>query len=147
MYQQTLGATGAWIFLVGAFAVLYSTFFVATASNARLFADALQLFGLTRYRDDAARLRMVRAACIVLPFASGAVYFLMPQPVVLVLIGAVGQALMLPFIGAAALYFHYKRLAGVIHSGPVWVVCLWLAALSMTLAGGYQLIQTFRPLL
>ena len=60
MYQQTLGATGAWIFLVGAFAVLYSTFFVATASNARLFADALQLFRLTRYRDDAARLRMVR---------------------------------------------------------------------------------------
>jgi len=147
MYQQTLGATGAWIFLFGAFAVLYSTFFVATASNARLFADALQLFGFTRYRDDAARLRVVRAACIGLPFASGAVYFLMPQPVVLVLIGAVGQALMLPFIGAAALYFHYKRLAGVIHSGPVWVVCLWLAALSMTLAGGYQLIQTFRPLL
>ena len=147
MYQQTLGATGAWIFLVGAFAVLYSTFFVATASNARLFADALQLFGLTRYRDDAARLRMVRAACIVLPFASGAVYFLMPQPVVLVLIGAVGQALMLPFIGAAALYFHYTRLAGVIHSGPIWAVCLWLAALSMTLAGGYQLVQTLRPLL
>ena len=46
MYRQTLGTTGAWIFLVGAFAVLYSTFFVATASNARLFADAAAIFGV-----------------------------------------------------------------------------------------------------
>jgi Mn2+/Fe2+ NRAMP family transporter len=147
MYQQTLGATGAWIFLVGAFAVLYSTFFVATASNARLFADAMQLFGLTRYPDDTARLRMVRTACVVLPIASGTVYFLFPQPVVLVLIGAVGQALMLPFLGGAALYFHHKRLSGVIHSTAAWTLFLWLAALSMVLAGGYQLVQTVRPLL
>ena len=147
MYEQTLGTTGAWIFLLGAFAVLYSTFFVATASNARLFADAAQLFGLTRYPNDAARLRVVRIGCVVLPIASGTVYFLFPQPVVLVLIGAVGQALMLPFIGFAAVYFHHKRLAGVIDSSAVWVLCLWLAALSMTLAGGYQLVQTIRPLL
>jgi Mn2+/Fe2+ NRAMP family transporter len=147
MYQQTLGSTGAWIFLVGAFAVLYSTFFVATASNARLFADAAQVFGLTRYPDDNARRRVVRLGCILLPIASGTVFFLLPQPVVLVLIGAIGQALMLPFLGGAALYFHHKRLAGVIHSSAAWALFLWLAALSMMLAGGYQLVQTVRPLL
>ena len=54
---------------------------------------------------------------------------------------------MLPFIGFAAVYFHHRRLAGVIKSSPVWTVCLWIAALSMTLAGGYQLVQTVRPLL
>jgi Mn2+/Fe2+ NRAMP family transporter len=147
MYRQTLGTTGAWIFLIGAFAVLYSTFFVATASNARLFADAAALFGLTRYADDADRLRVVRAACVALPVASATVYFLFPQPVGLVLIGAVGQALMLPFLGAAALYFHHRRLRGVIGSSGVWTLCLWLAALAMTLAGGYQLVQTLRSLL
>ena len=146
MYRQTLGTAGAWIFLVGAFAVLYSTFFVATASNARLFADAAAIFRLTRYPDEAARLRVVRAACVGLPIASGTVYFLFPQPVVLVLIGALGQALMLPFLGGAALYFHHRRLAGVIHSSTVWTVFLWLAALAMMLAGGYQLVQTIRPL-
>ncbi len=147
MYEQTLGATGAWIFLIGAFAVLYSTFFVATASNARLFADAVQVFGFTRYRDAAARLRMVRAACVGLPVTCATVYFLFPQPVVLVLIGAVGQALMLPFLGGAALYFHHRRLAGVVHSSAAWTLSLWLAALSMMLAGGYQLVQTLRPML
>jgi Mn2+/Fe2+ NRAMP family transporter len=145
MYRETLGALGGWIFLIGAFAVLYSTFFVATASNARLFADAAAVFGLAHYSDEAARLRAVRAACLGLPIASGTVYFLFPQPVVLVLIGAVGQALMLPFLGAAALYFHHRRLAGVIHSSAAWTLCLWLSALAMMLAGGYQLLQTLMP--
>jgi Mn2+/Fe2+ NRAMP family transporter len=147
MYRQTLGAAGAWIFLIGAFAVLYSTFFVATASNARLFANAAAIFGLAHYRDDAARLRVVRAASVGLPIASGTVYFLFQQPVILVLIGAIGQALMLPFLGAAAVYFHHRRLAGVIHSSAAWTFFLWLAALAMILAGGYQLVQTLRPLL
>jgi Mn2+/Fe2+ NRAMP family transporter len=146
MYRQTLGETGAWIFLIGAFAVLYSTFFVATASNARLFADAGSVFGLMRYRDEAARLRVVRAACVGLPIASATVYFLFPQPVVLVLIGAVGQAVMLPFLGGAALYFHHRRLAGAVQSSAVWTLCLWLAAFAMMLAGTYQLVQTVRPL-
>jgi manganese transport protein len=146
MYRQTLGTIGAWIFLIGAFAVLYSTFFVATASNARLFADAAALFGLARYADDAARLRIVRGACIGLPIASATVYFIFPQAVALVLIGAVGQALMLPFLGAAALYFHHRRLAGIIRSGVVWTLCLWLAALAMMLAGGYQLVRMLSSL-
>jgi manganese transport protein len=144
MYRQTLGNIGAWIFLIGAFAVLYSTFFVATASNARLFADAASLFGVARYRSDAVRLRMVRAACVGLPIASATVYFFFPQPVNLVLIGALGQSLMLPFLGAAALYFHHYRLVGVLGRSAVWTVFLWLAALAIAFAGGYQLIQTIR---
>ena len=147
MYQQTLGTIGAWIFLVGAFAVLYSTFFVATASNARLFADALSIFRFVRYPNDAARRRMVRMACVGLPIASATAYFLFPQPVILVLIGAIGQGLLLPFLGAAALYFHHRRLAGIIRSSALWTLLLWLSALAMMLAGGYQLVQTLRPML
>ena len=63
----------------------------------------------------------------------------------LVLTGAIGQALMLPFLGAAALYFHHRRLVGVIHSSALWTLFLWLSALAMMLAGGYQLMQTLRP--
>jgi manganese transport protein len=46
MYRQTFGEWTTAIFLVGAFFVLYSTFFGATAANARLAADAVQLFGV-----------------------------------------------------------------------------------------------------
>ncbi len=147
MYRQTLGATGAWIFLIGAFAVLYSTFFVATASNAGCSPTRPRFSG---WRTTATK----RRACAWYALrASGCrsraapCTFMFPQPVILVLIGAVGQGLMLPFLGAAALYFHHRRLAGVIHSSAIWTLFLWLSALAMMLAGGYQLVQTLRPLL
>ena len=49
---------GIVIFLLsGAFVVLYSTFYVATASNARLFADVASLLGILRYRAAGERER------------------------------------------------------------------------------------------
>lgn len=142
MYRETLGTAGGWIFLIGAFAVLYSTFFVATASNARLLADAVPIFGLKQYRNEEERRRAVRAACIGLPVASATIYFLFPQPVVLVLIGALGQGLMLPFLGGAAVYFHHRRLAPVLGVGAAFTIGLWIAAAAMILVGAYQIAQT-----
>jgi Mn2+/Fe2+ NRAMP family transporter len=46
MYVPVFGPSAQVIFLAGAVAVLYSTFFVAAAGNARMVADALGLFGL-----------------------------------------------------------------------------------------------------
>ncbi len=142
MYRDTLGPAGSWIFLLGAFAVLYSTFFVATASNARLFADALPIFGLMRYRDDGQRRQVIRAACVALPIASAVIYFLFPQPVVLVLIGALGQGLMLPFLGGVAVYYHHRTLTPVLGGSPIRTVCLWVAAIAMAVVGVYQVGQT-----
>jgi Mn2+/Fe2+ NRAMP family transporter len=142
MYRDTLGPAGSWIFLLGAFAVLYSTFFVATASNARLFADALPIFKIRRYRDDAERRQVIRAACVALPIASALIYFLFPQPVVLVLIGALGQGLMLPFLGGVAVYYHHHTLRPVMGPSPIRTACLWLAAIAMAMVGVYQVGQT-----
>ena len=144
MYRQTLGPAGSWIFLLGAFAVLYSTFFVATASNARLFADALTIFGLKRYGSEGDRRRMVRLASVALPAASALVYYTFRQPVLLVLIGALGQGLMLPFLGGVAVYYHHRRLGRTLGTRTIWTICLWLSALAMALVGAYQLAQTVR---
>ena len=144
MYRQTLGPAGGWIFLLGAFAVLYSTLFVATASNARLFADALVQFGLKQYRDEQERRNVIRLACVGLPIASALVYFFFRQPVLLVLIGAIGQAVMLPLLGGVAVYFHHHRLKAALGAGAIFTAFLWLAAVAMLLVGGYQLVQTFR---
>src|SRR5688572_12813928 len=69
MYRDTFGEWSYWLFLVGAFAVLYSTVFGATASNARLLADALAIFGIKRYANPAERARMVQMGCVLLPIA------------------------------------------------------------------------------
>jgi manganese transport protein len=141
MYRESFGAWGLWIFLVGAFAVLYSTAFAATASNARLLADALELFGLKRYPTAEARARMVKICCVALPAYATAIYLVSAKPVTLVLISGMGQALLLPFLAGAALYFRYRQLDAELRPGAVWSGFLWLSALIMAAAGLYQLLH------
>lgn len=141
MYRDTFGEWSYWVFLVGAFAVLYSTVFCATASNARLFADALGVFGIARYPTPAERRRMVQLGCVLLPLAFTAVYLLIGQPVSLVFVGALAQGLMLPFLAYAALYFRSKHTHPELVKSKVWTFFLWFAALLMTAVGLYQVIN------
>lgn len=138
MYRETFGQWSYWAFLLGAFAVLYSTVFGATASNARLLADALALFGVVKYRAPEDRLRMIKAGCVLLPCAFAIVFLLVGEPVSLVFIGALAQGLMLPFLAAAALYFRYRRTDAALRPGLVWSAWLWLAALCMSAVGLYK---------
>jgi Mn2+/Fe2+ NRAMP family transporter len=144
MYRGTFGAWSLWLFLAGAFAVLYSTVFGATASNARLFADALSLFRLVRYRGPEERARMVRLGCLLLPLASTTLFLAVGAPVSLVLVGALAQGAMLPFLALAALHFRFRELEPELRPGPVWTACLGLSALAMVAAGVYQVGQLLR---
>jgi len=140
MYREVFGEWSFWLFLVGAFAVLYSTIFGATASNARLGVDALGLWKVKHYRDAAERARWLKYACVALPVAFTAVYILVGAPVSLVFVGAVAQGLMLPFLAGAALYFHFTNPYRELRAGYVSVACLVVAALLMTALGIYQVV-------
>lgn len=147
MYQETFGGWSLWLFLGGAFAVLYSTVFGATASNARLLADALAVFGLTRYDTPDQRRRMVQLGCVLLPAASTVVFLWFGAPVTLVFVGAVAQGLMLPFLAGAALYFRFRRTEPGLRPGRLWTGALLLASLAMAAAGIYQVLAQLRAAL
>jgi manganese transport protein len=143
MFRETFGEWTLVVFLTGAFFVLYSTYFGATAANARLLADGAALFGLVRYENDAARQRMVRRASVGISLLCALVYLAWSQPVTLVLIGATGQALMLPFLGIAAVRFN-RQLEPRLR-GPAWETAgLWLSAAAMVALGVYQLSTLVR---
>lgn len=142
MYEQSLGTWSTGVFLVGAFVVLYSTFFVATASNARLLVDAATLVGAIRPTSDQARHRAIQFACVLLPLASSAAYLVWRRPVTLVLIGAVGQGLMLPLLAGAAVYFRHRRVPEGLAPSTTWTVGLWISALLITAVGLYQLVAS-----
>lgn len=146
MYRDVFGPWSLWVFLAGAFAVLYSTVFGATASNARLFADALEVFGLRRYESVEARVRMVRLGSLLLPVAFTTVFLVFGNPVSLVLVGAVGQGLMLPFLAFAALHFHCFETDPALRVGRVFTACLALSALAISAAGVYQVAQQLEGL-
>ena len=138
MYRSAFGEWSLWLFLIGAIVVLYSTIFGATASNARLFADALNLFGIKRYNSTEERIRWVKIGCVLLPIAFTSVFLIFGNPVHLVFWGAVAQGIMLPFLAGAALYFHFTSKNAALRAKPLSVTCLVLAALLMASLGIYQ---------
>ncbi len=147
MYVETFGPMGRWVFIVGAVATLYSTAFAGTASNARLLADALGLFGLAKHNDAPAYQARVRWCAIGLPAYAAVVYLIWPQPVTLIMISGIGQAILLPFLGGAAVYFYFRQLDPGLRSGKIWAAMLWISAASLVSAGLWQLYEQVSRLL
>ena len=141
MYRP-LGSVGLTIFLVGAFVVLFSTMVTASASNARLLADGLVLYKrIEKPKTEEQRAKLLSRCCFAVPAFCALVYFLIGAPVSLVLVGGVAQALMLPFLSIAALYFRYKQTDKPLQPGLAWTVFLWISALAMAAVGLFQLYQ------
>ena len=136
MYVPVFGEAAQAVFLVGAFAVLYSTYFVATASHARVCADALRVFGISAGCEESYR-RWVRVFCFTLPLLFLASYAFFKAPKQLVLAGGFMGALMLPLLGAAALYFRYRRCPAALAPGRLWDAGLWLSVAGLVVAGAY----------
>lgn len=134
MYEPVFGSIARWVFLFGAIAVLYSTFFVATASLARVVTDGLRVIGIGP-TTEAGYKRGIQVMSVLFPFMCVAVYCLFTEPVVLVLIGGVMQGILLPMLAGAALYFRYKRIDERITPGFAWDAFLWLSAIGMLITG------------
>jgi Mn2+/Fe2+ NRAMP family transporter len=134
MYEPVFGEIARWVFLFGAFAVLYSTFFVAIASLARIVPDAMRALGFGP-RDEAGYRRWVRICSGLFPFLAIATYTILPTPAALVLIGGVMQGIMLPMLAGAALYFRYRRNDPRVSPGFAWDFLLWISAVGMLVTG------------
>ena len=67
-------------FLLGAWAVLFKTLYVATAANSRLTADFLNLVGIWQPAGPTARERMVRVFCVIYPVLALGLYYAFREP-------------------------------------------------------------------
>jgi len=144
MYVHVFGQYAQPIFLCGAFAVLYSTFFVATAGNSRVCADAVRVFGLREDTEPSRRL-WTALFCGVFPFISLAIYYFYRKPGMLVLASGITQAIMLPMLAAAALFFRYKRSDRRITPGVIWDIFLWVSAAGLLVAGSWAALVKLVP--
>ncbi len=105
MYTETLGNWAFYLFGVGAFVVLFSTYFVTIVGQSRMLADALSVLGFVTYARPNDRQRVVRIIGVLLPLVYLVLYVLWSAPVTMVIIGGLMQTILLPAIGWAALYF------------------------------------------
>jgi hypothetical protein len=148
MYVPVFGSWAEIVFLFGAIAVLYSTFFVVSAGNARIIADALILYGLIE-NTEKIRLKWTRILSIAWPLAAMSMYwsvgwFLKGQsPAVMILLSGTGQAIMLPMLGIAALYFCFKRSDVNLRPKFFWKVMLSISCIGYLIIGIWILYDTF----
>ena len=142
MYVPVFGPWAHIVFLSGAFAVLYSTFFVAAAGNARMVADALGLFRLTD-GSEASRDKWTRLISAVWPFVALGLYAYVRAPVAMIVACGIAQSVMLPLLGAAALYFRYRRSDPDLRPGRLWAILLWVSFAAFLVIGGWSIFAVF----
>lgn len=136
-YVPVFGEYAWYLFLLGAFAVLYSTFLVANAGHARMFTDGLKLFGLLDKHSQRAHDRAITALCVALPLICLAIFWSGINPVTAVAFAGMMQATMLPMIGFGALYARWTSTDPRLAPPTWWDLLLWLSFVGLLVVGVY----------
>ncbi|MEX2112242.1 MAG: Nramp family divalent metal transporter, partial [Pirellulales bacterium] len=134
-YVPVFGEYARWLFLIGAVAVLYSTFLVATAGNARMWTDCCKLFGLVDRHSEKSHVRTVVAFSVGMPFACLTLFALGINPVRAILLAGAMQSLLLPMLGVGALYFRYTRTDPRLRPSIWWDIALVTSFAGLLVAG------------
>ncbi|HUG82054.1 MAG TPA: Nramp family divalent metal transporter [Bryobacterales bacterium] len=141
MYTETLGHWSLYLFLVGAFAVFYSTLFASTAAHCRMAADFLAMLGVFDKRNYELRIRYTRIFAVILLFVPAMYFMFLQSPVLMVKIGGVAQALMLPVIGFVTVWLRYRHMPKQVLPKGWLTLALWVSATVMAVMTGYSLIM------
>jgi manganese transport protein len=155
MYLQPLEGTPlAWLrpftrvgFLLGAWAVLFKTLYVATAANSRLTADFLNLLGVWRPAGPANRERMVKLFCVVYPTLALGLYYAFREPQGLIKAGGIAQALMLPFIAGATIYLRQRDADRRVGPSFLTDILTWMAFFSISAVAVYSISDPVKGML
>ena len=139
-YVPVFGAYAKALFLAGALAVLYSSFLVANAGAAHLFADCLAIFGAIP-DSDAARQRAASLLSFALPLVVLLIFWTGWNPVRMIVVGGLVQSLVLPIIGGCALYFRFRLVDERLRPGRLWDAALLLSCLSLLAVGVFSAAQ------
>jgi len=146
MYAPVFGEWARGIFLIGAFAVLYSTLFVAAAGNARMVVDGLILAGRLP-ADEASRAIWSKRLSVVWPLAALILALIIREPVGMVLASGIAQAIMLAALGVAVLFFRHRDFDARLTPSRGWDLLLWLSSAGFILIGIWTLLQKVASLL
>ena len=135
MFTETLGPWSLWLFGVGAFFILFSTMLSATGAGGRFVPDYLVELRLLD-RHTIRRRKWTAGYVLLLPVVGFVLYMTFQSPVLLVMIGAITAALLLPIQSGATLWLQRRHMdPRVAPSRPVRLA-LWAVFLFQALMAG-----------
>jgi Mn2+/Fe2+ NRAMP family transporter len=124
IFTTILGSWAKWFFIPLAFFVLFSTLLSGTAAFTRTISDYLISMGLVAEQEHT-RSSLIKITAFVIPMFSAIAYFLLPNPITLLLIAGIWAALGLPIINIGALYLTSK-LSKELQPKPITKLILWI---------------------
>ena len=125
MFSLVLGGWAKWLFIILAFFVLFSTLLSGTAAFTRTISDYLISMGLVKEKIDK-RGKLIKLIAFLIPFLSGLFYFILPNPITLLLIAGIWAAMGLPIVNIGALYL-INKLDPVLQPKIGTVIILWMS--------------------
>lgn len=143
-YVPVFGEYAKWLFLLGAIAVLYSTFLVANAANARMATDGLKVFGLLSKNNERAHQRSLSVFSVLLPLTCLLIYCTGANPVTLITWAGIMQAAMLPVLGFSSIYLRFRLTDDRLRPSRLWDLSLLVSCIGLLLAGGYGVLSKLK---
>ena len=92
-------------------------------------------------RNYPARLTVTRIFVVILLFLPSMTFMFLQEPVLMVKIGGVAEASMLPVIGFSTIYLRYAHLPKAILPKGWITLALWVTSAVMAVMMGYSVIQ------
>ncbi len=133
MYTDSLGTWAEMAFLVGAFFVLFSTLFAALAAWSRLFSDAFSAVGLFDYHNPVSRGKAIAFFSFFFPALWAVLFFIMWDPVFMVLAGGAITAAILLLVVVGAVHFRYRRLPASLKPSLGYDLGFWISVVAIVL--------------
>lgn len=141
MYTTTLGPWAKWVYLAGAFVVLFSTLFSALAAWTRVFADAFAHVGGYEFRDNAYRNRAVFVLAWAFPLLWAVLFIYYKEPVGMVILGGVVTSFILLMVVFAAIYFRLRGTVSGLQPSALYDAALWVSCASIGAFAIYGFIK------
>lgn len=141
IFTETLGPWAKNLFLVGAFFVLYSTLFTATASWARVWGDAFGQLGWLKFDTLQEQRRSIGIMSWVLPAVWCILFLFFQSPVMMVLLGGIATSILLLLIVYVSLVFRFRELPSALKPSMTYDIFYWISVLSILFVSGYGIVR------
>ena len=143
MYTTTLGEWAYWLFIAGAFFVLYSTSVSGLGGGVRSFADGMAVMGLIERNDYKTRVKIRRWWAVISPLVTSMAYFYFQNPVWMLTLGHLFGAIKFPLIAGGTIYLRYRHLDQRLAPSKLTDVTLWFCFVTMVSLMGYILYLSY----
>ncbi len=143
IYTLSLGPWSKYVFLAGAFIVLYSTLFAALAAWTRQFSDIFGQLGWINFFDFNQRKKSISILAWTVPIVWAVLFIFIKLPSLMVLSGGIIGSFILLLVVFAVLNFRFKLQPQAFRPSIFYDIVLIISILTIFTIGIYSLIQLF----